>query len=1012
MPNTRVYTRSFAGGEISPEMFGRIDDAKYQSGAATLRNFIVKPQGPALNRPGTRFVRETKTSQRKSRLIPFTYNTTQTLVLELGVRSDSPNAEGYMRFHTQGATLLSPTIGTISAYKTPSAAVTFTGSTNIVNWASHPLANNDKVFFTGANLPSEIAANRIFYVIGAASGTFQISETIGGSAFDFGNSGGNCNGYYAYERGDLARAGTAPNERAYYFRDVQGLAYSDPVTSPTPTSSAFWYLQPSTGEYEIPTPYIEAHIFDIHHAQSNDIVTFVHPEYPVHELRRVSATKFLLEQMTFQAGVTTPTGLSVTPTRGGSIEINLARRWDNTVTNSNDRVVFEFTSDHGFAKNDTVYIYDCRWNFINDKFYVIQESAQAGLPTQLTIKTYDGGQDVNFNTTGDALADWTCSGDAGTELITTLGGTHNLADQCPVIFNNAGFNVVPSGLTAGTTYYVRNPTATTFRVSATPTGSLIDLLSSTSGFRISIGKTGRFQLSSPTIDTTNSYKVTAVAEDFTESIASSSVTVTNNLFVAGACNTITWTKVAGAIRYNVYKEQSGLYGYIGQVEQPADPTTTASFKDDNIAPDIGRTTPIFGSDLVTANNYPGAVGYYEQRRCFGGTNTQPQAVWMTASGTESNLSYHLPTLDSDRIFFQVAARESNTIRHIVPLQQLVLLTNSAEWRVTSVNGDALTPYTISVKPQSFIGSSNVQPIIVNTSLIYCAARGGHIREMGYNWQANGYITGDLSLRAAHLFDDYEIRDMAYAKSPQPMLWFVSNNGKLLGLTYVPEEQIGSWHQHDTDGEFESCAVIAEGEEDYLYVIVKRTINSVTKRYVERMETRNFTSLASSWFVDSGLTRTAAGTESTVSNLGHLENKVVSVVVNGKVQPSKKVIGGSITLTTPATVGQIITVGLPYTSDLQTLPMILNTEAFGQGIVKNVNKVAMRVYRSSEFYIGPDANRLVKSNVYTTTPSLLTEEVDVMIPPSWASGGQVLLRQTDPLPITVVNMSVEVAIGGG
>ena len=57
MANIRTFQASFGAGEISPEMFGRIDDAKYRSGAAVMRNFIAKPQGPAENRAGFRFVR-------------------------------------------------------------------------------------------------------------------------------------------------------------------------------------------------------------------------------------------------------------------------------------------------------------------------------------------------------------------------------------------------------------------------------------------------------------------------------------------------------------------------------------------------------------------------------------------------------------------------------------------------------------------------------------------------------------------------------------------------------------------------------------------------------------------------------------------------------------------------------------------------------------------------------------------------------------------------------------------
>ena len=97
MPTTRTFNQAFAGGEISPEMFGRISDTKFQTGAAKLRNFIAKRQGPAENRPGFAFVKEVKDSTKATRLLSFTFNTTQTMVIEMG--------DQYFRFHTQGLTL-------------------------------------------------------------------------------------------------------------------------------------------------------------------------------------------------------------------------------------------------------------------------------------------------------------------------------------------------------------------------------------------------------------------------------------------------------------------------------------------------------------------------------------------------------------------------------------------------------------------------------------------------------------------------------------------------------------------------------------------------------------------------------------------------------------------------------------------------------------------------------------------------------------------------------------------
>lgn len=685
MANTRTLQRSFAAGEVSPELLGRIDDAKYQSGLARCRNFVTRPQGPAENRAGLGYVRAVKNSAKKTRVIPFSYSTTQTMVIELGA--------GYFRFHTQGATL----------------------------------------------------------------------ESSPGVAYEISNS------------------------------------------------------------------YAEADLFDIHYVQSADVLTLVHPNYPPAELRRLGALSWTLTDISFTAPISAPTGLSTTP------------------------------------------------------------------------------QNV-------------------------------------------------------------------------PAGALYSYL----------------------------YAVTAVASDgISESVASSSVSATNNLSGAGANNEIYWGSSAGASFYNVYKASGGLFGYIGQ-------TTSLTLVDDNISPDLSKTPPVYESVFQAAGDYPAAVSYFEQRRVFAGTTNKPQNIWMTRSGTESNMSYSLPVRDDDRIAFRVAAREANTIRHIVPLTQLLLLTSAAEWRVTSVNSDAITPSTISVRPQSYVGASNVQPEIINNTLIYGAARGGHVRELAYNWQANGFVTGDLSLRATHLFDTYDVVDMAYSKAPQPIVWFVSSSGNLLGLTYVPEQQVGAWHWHDTlNGSFESCTVVAEGNEDVLYVVVKRTLGGASVRTIERMASRHFADAENAIFVDCGLTYDGAPA-TTISGLSHLNGETVSILADGCVHPQRTVSAGSITLEQSASV---VHVGLPITAELQTLPVAMHIDGgFGQGRAKNVNKVWLRVLSSAGILVGPDEDSLVEAKLRTTEwagfpPELKTQEIPVMLKNAWADSGQVFVRQSDPLPLTVVSMVAEVAIGG-
>ncbi len=505
------------------------------------------------------------------------------------------------------------------------------------------------------------------------------------------------------------------------------------------------------------------------------------------------------------------------------------------------------------------------------------------------------------------------------------------------------------------------------------------------------------------IDLKYRYKVTAV-KDGVESKESAEVEVTNDLYTPGNSNTLTWKAVDGADHYLVYKRQSGMFGLAGYANE-------TSFEDRGVSPDMAKTPPKYKAVFDKAQHYPAAVSYYQQRRVLAGTPAEPQKVWMTKSGTESDMSYSTPSRDDDRIEVRVAAREASPIRHIVPLTNLLILTGSAEWNVNTQNSDVLTNTTISISPHSYVGANNVQPVIVNSSVIYCAARGGHVHELAYSRDAGGFITADISLRAPHLFDGYRIVDMAFGKAPLPLVWFVSSDGRLLANTYVPEQQIGAWHWHDTNGAFESCAVVAEGDEDMLYVAVRRNINGQTKRYIERLESRAFGAQENAFFVDSGLSYHGRPGK-TLTQLGHLEGKTVSILADGAVHVPQTVTNGEIHLQHAA---KKIHVGLPYLAELQTLPVVGDIDnGKGRGLTKNVNKIWLDVIRSSGIWVGPDENRLVEHKQRTTEPPgspprLKTGQVEIVTYNDWNDYGQILIQQRDPLPLSLVSLTLEVAL---
>lgn len=512
----------------------------------------------------------------------------------------------------------------------------------------------------------------------------------------------------------------------------------------------------------------------------------------------------------------------------------------------------------------------------------------------------------------------------------------------------------------------------------------------------------------------NSYVVTAVAADgLEESLAATSATgVGVALSTAGAFNTVKWTDAATTVRYNVYKLRSGLYGYIGQALNG-----TIGFKDDNIFPDMTRTPPEGVDPFTSANNYPGAVSYHEQRRCFAGTNTKPQNFWATKSGTEKNLTYSIPSRDSDSLAFRIAARQVNRIRHIVPLQDLLLMTSGGIFRVIAVGAGALTPTSIDVKIQSNIGVANAQPIIADFAVLYAQSQGGHIYEMRLSVNSayqSVYTPEDASLMAPQLFDGYTILQMAWTQAPRPQAWFIRSDGVLIGLTYLPKHDVTAWHRHTTiSGTFESCAAISEGTEDYLYVVTNRTIAGRQLRMIERKHTRIFTTASDAFFVDCGLTYTGTPV-SIITGLYHLEGAVVSVLGDGVVNPPVTVVNGQITLQAPASK---ISIGLPITADLQTLPLAMEqAQAFGQGTQKAIDKAYLRLYRSSSVFVGPDFAQLRQlkqrtTEPYGSPPNLVTGEFPVTLAGSWTSDGVICIRQVDPLPLTLVAVTTDVAMGG-
>lgn len=499
---------------------------------------------------------------------------------------------------------------------------------------------------------------------------------------------------------------------------------------------------------------------------------------------------------------------------------------------------------------------------------------------------------------------------------------------------------------------------------------------------------------------TNTYVVTAVDSTGRESQASASATVTNNLNVSGSLNTITWSTVTGAARYNVYKQAEGtsLYGFIGQTEG-------TSFEDTapGIAPSLDRPPPIIDTSLD--NKAPRAVTNFEGRRWFGGPGDAQQDVWGTKTNTSADLSYSIPLRATDRIQQRIKSRLGCTIRHLVPLGELIVLTDTTEFRITSPEQDALTPDSFVARAQSYVGASGVQPEVLGSLLLFAAARGGHLYQFGFVADGAGYLSSSICERSTHLFDGFVSWQLTAQRAPMPLLWSVRSDGLLLGCTFIPAQQVLAWHRHTTDGIFETAAAGWDNGTETTYVGTVRTINGNTKRFVERMATMDPVAWADSWFVDCGLRYQGAPT-ATVTGLDHLEGKTVQVFADGLVQTPKVVIGGAITLDA---VASSVTVGLGYRMLAKSVPATFAVEAFGSSRPKNVGKVWVRATASGAWRVGIDESQLDPAPSVPGVP--FTGQVEVRVPAKWTEDGQLLIVSDDPTPLNVVSYTADAEVAG-
>ncbi len=509
----------------------------------------------------------------------------------------------------------------------------------------------------------------------------------------------------------------------------------------------------------------------------------------------------------------------------------------------------------------------------------------------------------------------------------------------------------------------------------------------------------------------------------------------------------------------------------------------------------------------SVNGYPATVVYYQQRLYFAASSAYPQTIWASRTGDYKDFGKSNPVQDDDRIVYTYAGRQVNEIRHLIDVGSLVVLTSGGEFVATGDQNKVLTPSSFSLSSQGSNGSSDVPPIAVSNIALFIQEKGSVVRDLAYSFDVDGFQGNDLTILANHLFQKRSIVDWSFCIVPFSSAFCVRDDGKLLVLTYLRDQQVFAWSPQSSAGKYESTCGIGEGSEDAIYFVVNRTINGQVVRYIERLSSRQFTNDLDAFFVDSGLSYDGRNTEGrtatisggsgkwsyqvpytltmsggsyfssgdvgaqiqfpytgtdpvdgtdvamqlrcdivsvesgnsvtitanrdipavlqntattnwtmarqTFSGLEHLEGQTVNILSDASVEPQKVVTGGAVTLEKP---GGVVHIGLPINAQFETLDININGQETLLDKKQLINTVTLVVNASRGIWASTPGGQWYEYpqrefEFYDDPVEDATGKVEVKLDSIWEKNGRLKIRQTDPLPLSVLAVIPRITVGG-
>lgn len=410
--------------------------------------------------------------------------------------------------------------------------------------------------------------------------------------------------------------------------------------------------------------------------------------------------------------------------------------------------------------------------------------------------------------------------------------------------------------------------------------------------------------------------------------------------------------------------------------------------------------------------YVESSALFEERLAF----SRKFSVYTSATGDFDNFTQGEE--DDDAMEFeQAGGGQANDIVWIADSDGALLIGTSGGVRALSGSGidEALTPSSFKNRKSRTLGCARIRPVDAGQSFLYVTRSRKAIAELT-QVQTGRYQSDDIGQISEHI-PKKGVVEIAYQTDPDPILWFPLDDGELGGYTHQPSQDVRGMHRHQIAGSFSgsdyavvesACVTPGQTGVDDVWLIVKRTIGGMTKRYIEVMQAPfEYGDLNDAFAVDCGLTYEGAAV-GTVSGLSHLNGQSVDVLADGKVYKGLTVGSGQVTLPGGATAAKW-QVGLPFQADAATLELdVGGKDGSISGRRKKVAKVIMSLLETDttgltvqSFLRGKwEPVRIPSIVAPDGRANLFTGNVEVPIDDSWEGQGRVRIRHSNPTPCTI------------